>query len=35
MTLKATVRERIEDGKDLPMDLFGVYITNKTKITKK
>jgi len=35
MTLKAFAREQIEDGKELPMDLFGVYVSNKTKITKK
>jgi hypothetical protein len=35
MTLKGFVREQIEDGKEIPMDLFGVYIANKTKITKK
>lgn len=35
MTLKAFVREQIEDGKQVPADLFGVYIANKTKITKK
>jgi hypothetical protein len=31
-TLKAFVREQIENGKDVPMDLFGVYVANKTKI---
>jgi len=37
MTLKAFVSEQIKEGnpKNLPMDLFSVYITNKTKITKK
>ena len=34
MTLKALVRERIEAGKDLPTELFGVYIENKTTIKK-
>jgi hypothetical protein len=34
MTLKAFAREQITDGKELPMDLFGVYVSNKTKITK-
>ncbi len=33
MTLKAFVREQVETGKELPFDLFGVYIANKTKIT--
>ena len=32
-TLKAFVREQVETGKELPFDLFGVYIANKTKIT--
>ena len=31
-TLKAFVREQIENGRDVPMDLFGVYVANKTKI---
>ena len=35
MTLKAFVREQVETGKELPFDLFGVYIANKTKITNK
>jgi len=35
MTLKAFVSEQIQSGKEIPMDLFSVYITNKTKITKK
>ena len=35
MTLKAFVREQVENGKELPFDLFGVYIANKTKITNK
>ena len=35
MTLKAFVREQVEGGKELPFDLFGVYIANKTKLTKK
>jgi hypothetical protein len=33
--LKAFVREQIEKGKNVPADLFGVYIANKTKITTK
>lgn len=32
-TLKAFVRECIETGKDLPTDLFGVFVGNRTKIT--
>ena len=35
MTLKALVRERIEAGKELPTELFGVYTENKTTIKKK
>jgi len=35
MTLKATVRERIEKGLDMPSDLFNVFAGNKTKITRK
>tara|TARA_R110000782_G_scaffold36846_3_gene87141 strand:+ start:469 stop:1017 length:549 start_codon:yes stop_codon:yes gene_type:complete len=35
MTLKAFVKEQVEGGKELPFDLFGVYIANKTKITNK
>ena len=35
MTLKALVRERIEAGKDMPMDIFNVYVGNRTKLTKK
>jgi len=33
MTLKAFVREQIEKGQNIPSDLFGVYIANKTKLT--
>jgi hypothetical protein len=32
MTLKALVRERIEAGKEMPADIFGVYTENKTTI---
>ena len=32
MTLKAFVSEQIERGKNVPMDLFSVYISNKTTI---
>jgi len=35
MTLKAFVKEQIQDGKNVPSDLFGVYVANKTKITTK
>ena len=35
MTLKATVREQIEKGYDVPMDLLGVFIGNKTTIKRK
>ena len=35
MTLKALVRERIEAGRDLPMDTFNVFVGNRTKITRK
>ena len=35
MTLKALVRERIEAGKEMPMDVFNVYVGNRTKLTKK
>jgi len=35
MTLKAFVRNEIEQGKSVPMDLLGVYIGNKTTIKRK
>ena len=35
MTLKAFVKEQIQDGKNVPSDLFGVYVASKTKITTK
>jgi hypothetical protein len=35
MTLKAFVKDQVEQGKELPFDMFGVYIANKTKITNK
>jgi len=35
MTLKAFVREQIEKGQNVPADLFGVYVANKTKLTTK
>ena len=34
MTLKAFVSEQKERGKNVPMDLFSVYISNKTTIKK-
>jgi len=33
MTLKAFVKERIENAQELPQELFGVFVGNKTKIT--
>lgn len=35
MTLKAFVREQIQSGQNIPMDLFGVYVSNKTTIKTK
>ncbi len=35
MTLKSFVKERIETAQELPQELFGVFIGNKTTITKK
>ena len=35
MTLKAFVKEQVKNGQEIPMDLFGVYVANKTKLTKK
>ena len=35
MTLKAFVREQIEKGKDVPADLFGVYVATRTKLATK
>ena len=32
MTLKALVRERIEAGKEMPTEIFGVFTENKTTI---
>ena len=32
MTLKALVRERVEAGKEMPTEIFGVYSENKTTI---
>lgn len=33
-TLRAFVKEQVEEGAGLPLDLFGVYIGRKAKITK-
>ena len=33
MTLKSFVKDRIENGQELPQELFGVFVGNKTKIT--
>ena len=35
MTLKALVRERIEAGKDVPTDIFNVFVGNRTIIKRK
>ena len=35
MTLKALVRERMENGKDMPTDIFNVFVGNRTKLTRK
>jgi len=35
MTLKALVRERIENGKDMPPDIFNVFVGNRTTIKRK
>jgi len=35
MTLKALVRERIEAGKPMPTEIFGIFIGNKTTIKRK
>ena len=32
MTLKALVRERLEAGKEMPTEIFGVFTENKTTI---
>jgi len=32
MTLKAFVKEQIERGNDLPLDLFGVFVGQRAKI---
>ena len=32
---KAFVKEQVEKGEQVPFDMFGVYIANKTKITNK
>jgi hypothetical protein len=35
MTLKALAQERIEAGKPLPLDIFNVFVGNRTKIKRK
>ena len=35
MTLKALVRERIEAGKEMPTDIFNVFVGNRTTIKEK
>ena len=35
MTLKALVRERLENGKEMPTELFNVFVGNKTNIKRK
>jgi hypothetical protein len=35
MTLKALVRERIEAGKEMPTELFNVFVGNKKKKKRK
>ena len=35
MALKALVRERIENGKEMPTELFNVFVGNKTTIKRK
>ena len=32
MTLKALVRERVEAGKEMPTEIFGIFSENKTTI---
>ena len=34
-TLKAVVRERVESGQDMPVNLFNTFVGNQTKITKR
>lgn len=33
MTLKSFIRERMENGEELPQDLFGAYVGNRAKVT--
>jgi hypothetical protein len=35
MTLKALVRQRIEAGKEMPAEIFSIYVGNKTTIKRK
>jgi len=32
MTLKAFVKDQIQSGKDVPMETFGVYTSNRTTV---
>ena len=34
-TLKAFAKEQVQNGHEIPMDLFGVYVANKTIIKEK
>jgi hypothetical protein len=35
MTLKALVRERLEAGKEMPTEIFNIFVGNKTTIKRK
>ena len=35
MTLKAFVKEQIERGEELPQDLLGIFVGERTKIKRK
>ena len=35
MTLKALVRERVENNLEMPVDIFNVFVGNRTKLTRK
>ena len=35
MTLKALVRQRIEEGKEMPTEIFSIFVGNKTTIKRK
>lgn len=34
MTLKAFLKEQVEKGTEVPLDLFGAYVVNRTKVAK-